>query len=206
MISLPPGGAAARAVRAPLVTLATAALAAVALAVPELFELTREGLREGELWRLLGGHLAHFSAGHFAVDVGMFLALGLLYEPRYGSARWALLTAGSALALSAGVLLAEPDVDVYRGLSGVDCAAFSAAVLAEMRSRRLWGRALAAAFGAKLAFEQVSGAFLFPASGLGDMGLPIPSVHLLGAAVGAGLARTPALPAEGEPSLVRPRL
>lgn len=184
----PKGSATRRTARAPLVSLAVVGAAALALLVPSAFELTRSGLRAGEFWRLLTGHLAHYGLYHFAIDAGTLLALGWMYENRCGSRRWALLLGGAALAVSLVFLAAEPDLERYRGLSGVDCAAFAAAVLCEYPRRRMLSACLAALFVAKLLFEQTTGGFLFPSTGLGDMGLPVLSAHTVGAAAGFALA------------------
>jgi len=182
-------------VRAPLVTLGIVTLAAAALAAPDLFELSRQGLARGELWRLWTAHLAHYSIAHFAVDAGTLLLLGFLYEDRLGSGRWALLLSTAATAISLVFLVADPSLSSYRGLSGLDCTAFVAGLVVESRDRRpvalFWG----IAFGAKVLYEQLTGTFLFPSAGLGEMGLPVLSAHTTGAL--AGLAAILALRPQG---------
>ena len=184
------GSATRRAARAPLVSIAVAGAAAMALLAPFAFEMTRAGVHEGELWRLLTGHLAHYGLYHFVVDAGTLLALGWMYESRFGPRRWALLLGGAALVISLFFLAAEPGFERYRGLSGVDCAAFAAAILCEFPKRKPLAIVLAALFAAKLLFEQSSGGFLFPSTGLGDMGLPVLSAHTVGAAAGFAMALT----------------
>jgi rhomboid family GlyGly-CTERM serine protease len=182
------GSATAKAARAPLFTLALLALSALAFLSPSTFELTRHGIAQGELWRLLTGHLCHYSVYHFAVDAGTLLVLGAIVERHRGSRRWAVLTGVSALAISLAFLWAEPQLDVYRGLSGIDCAAFAAVLALEMERHRGPALALAALFAAKLAFEQITGRFLFPSAGLGEMGLPVLSAHTVGAVIGFAAA------------------
>ncbi len=180
------GSATAKADRAPLFSLGIVVLAALALLAPEAVELTRSGVANGELWRLFTGHLAHYSLYHFAVDAGTFAILGSIVERRLGAGRWALLLSASALLISLTFLGLEPSLDSYRGLSGLDCAAFAAALILEARKHRGMAILLGAGFAAKLAFEQISGGFLFPSTNLGDMGLPVLSAHSVGAAVGFG--------------------
>ncbi len=170
--------------RAPLVSLAVAGASLLALGAPELLELSREGLGRGDLWRLFTGHLAHFSLYHWAVDAGTLVALGWLYEDRIGRARWGALLAGSALSVSGAFLVLETDLGSYRGLSGLDCAAFAAALVSEARRRPALAGAVGLLFAAKIAFEQATGGFLFPSAGLGDMGLPVLSAHSVGALAG----------------------
>ena len=182
------GGATANAVRAPLVSFAVLALSALGLLVPHAFELTRPEIQNGQLWRLLTGHLTHYSGFHFAVDAGTFLVLGWIVEVQIGSGRWLGLLTASALAISVAFLVFEPGLDVYRGLSGLDCTAFAAALILEFRRYPRAATALGLGFAAKLVYEQIRGGFLFPSAGLGDMGLPVLSAHTVGAATGLGLA------------------
>jgi rhomboid family GlyGly-CTERM serine protease len=172
------------AARAPLVSLGVVAAATVAFACPELLELSRAGIVRGELFRLWTGHLAHYSLYHFAVDAGTLLLLGFLYEPLVGRARWGLLLAAAAPLIGVSFLLFEPPLSVYRGLSGLDCAAFAVAVGAEARRRPLLAAGLGLVFALKIAWEQANGGFLFPTAGLGDMGLPVLSAHSAGALAG----------------------
>jgi rhomboid family GlyGly-CTERM serine protease len=174
--------------RVPWFSWAVAAAAALASLDPAGFELTRGGLRDGELWRLWTGHLSHYSAYHLAVDAGTFLLLGLLYERRYGTLRWALMTGVAALAVSLVFVTGERGFDAYRGLSGLDCAAFAAALTVEAPRRKIVAGLMGALFAAKLIWEQASGGFLFPSAELGSMGLPIPSAHTIGAAAGLGMS------------------
>ena len=186
--------------RAPLVSLAAVALSAVALPVPELFELSRAGLERGQLWRFLTGHLTHYSIYHFAVDSATLLVLGWLAERRFGARRWAVILLLSGAAVSVAFLLSEEHLEAYRGLSGIDCAALAAALVAEARRRPLVALAVSLGLVAKLTYEQLSGGFIFPAVGLGDMGEPVLSAHSGGGAAGllfgllwfSTLNRTPA--------------
>jgi len=180
------GSATATAARAPLFTLAIVALSGLSLLAPETFELSRAGLAAGELWRLFTGHLTHHSPYHLLVDAGTFAILGSIVERRLGAGRWALLLAASALLISLAFLALEPSLESYRGLSGLDCAAFAAALWLEAPVHRTMTILLGAGFAAKLIYEQVAGGFLFPSTNLGDMGLPVLSAHSIGAAAGFG--------------------
>lgn len=177
-------------VRAPLVSIGAAAAAVLATLAPEALELSREGVARGELWRIWTGQLAHCSLYHLGVDAGTLLALGFLYERAVGPARWALILGIAAPVIAGAFLLLEPGLKAYRGLSGIDCAAFAVAVGVEARRRPALGLALGGLFAAKLAWEQASGSFLFPAAGLGDMGLPVLSAHAAGALAGFAAALT----------------
>jgi rhomboid family GlyGly-CTERM serine protease len=178
------GSATAPAARAPLFTFSLIALSGLTFLSPSTFELSRRGVADGEFWRLLTGHLCHYSLYHFAVDAGTLLALGWIVESRRGARRWGLLAASSAIAISLAFIWAEPQLDVYRGLSGIDCAAFAAALALKIERHRAPALALAAVFAAKLAYEQLTGRFLFPSADLGEMGLPVLTAHTVGALTG----------------------
>ena len=136
------------------------------------------------------GHLAHYSVYHLAVDASTLICLGWLVERRFGATWWSAILLLGAAAVSGAFLLSEPHLEAYRGLSGIDCAAFAAALMAEGRRRPFVALAVGLALGSKLVYEQVSAAFLFPATGWGDMGEPVLSAHTVGAGAGmvVGLA------------------
>jgi rhomboid family GlyGly-CTERM serine protease len=174
--------------------LALGAGAVAAFLVPgaaRWLEYDRAALAAGEVWRLLTGHLAHWSAAHLAWDVIAFVALGALCE-RLGRARFLACVGAAALAVSLAVWWAMPGLDRYRGLSGLDSALFVLLAVSLVRdgdSRRLLaGAGGLAAFLVKLAWEGATGGALF----VHDAGLaPVPLAHLAGALVGlaAGVAR-----------------
>lgn len=142
-------------------------------------------------WRLLTGHLVHYSLEHLAWDLTVFVGLGVACEMQSrGRTAVALLLALSALAV--GVPLLTPEIVTYRGLSGLDAALFALLAARCLRrpaaiARTAGAVALLALIG-KVAWETVTGVPLF----LGDTrGLTvIPAAHLLGGLAGlaAGLA------------------
>jgi len=163
-----------------------------------LLQFDRAALAHGQLWRLLTGHLVHFSTEHLLWDVGAFALLGLLLPP-LPLRRWARLLGGAALAISAGVWLLQPQFVLYRGLSGIDCALFGAVLVARLRvARRERDRVARAGialvslgFLGKCAYELRTAAAVFVA---GTDFTPVPLAHLLGAAAGALVATSPLSP------------
>ncbi len=182
--------------RTPLFTPALAAVAVALHLLPPAWaaalQFDRTAIEAGELWRLLTAHLTHFDANHLGWDVAVFAALGCACErnSRTATALTLLLAAG---AISVGVWTALPEFDVYRGLSGLDCALF--ALLAGQlwhrpeRAARLAGLAGCLSLGAKCVAEIAFARTLF-ASGAGYA--PVPLAHLLGGAVGLLAARAAA--------------
>ena len=125
----------------------------------------------GELWRLFTAHLTHFTLDHLVLDVLAFLVLGIACERRSPRrTRWTLGL--SALVISVGVLLIDPQMQRYRGLSGLDSALFAllfASMLRDsmLRDRERKGKARlllwipGILFLAKIGYEAVSGTAVF---------------------------------------------
>jgi rhomboid family GlyGly-CTERM serine protease len=177
--------------RLPFLTLALAALALLIHLVPGAaagMQYDRAAIAGGEWWRLLTGHLAHFSANHLVWDVGMLLALGFAAE-RESAAGCAYALGLASVAISAAIWVAQPQFVIYRGLSGLDCAlgGFLAGSLLRRPQRIavLAGAATLLFVGAKAAFEAATGSTAF-ANGVGYA--PVPLAHLVGLAVGALVA------------------
>ncbi len=73
----------------------------------------------GELWRLLSGHLAHGSAQHFLLNLGLFVPLAAWREKKRGSCLFVLEYACLAACVAIGVRWCHSEWYSYRGLSGV---------------------------------------------------------------------------------------
>ncbi|MBI2190940.1 MAG: rhombosortase [Planctomycetes bacterium] len=173
----------------PLLTLLAVAIH-LCPAAPPLLEFRREAVAEHEIWRVVTCHWTHFSWDHLLWDALALVVLGSLWEMRSGFRFW-LGLALSALLIPAGIAVGLPDIQSYRGLSGIDSALFAGLaceVLAEKwrERRRLDAAAVAAlglAFAGKVLFEMLTGQTLFVDSAAAGM-TPLPLAHLLGAAAG----------------------
>jgi len=150
----------------------------------------RSAVGAGQWWRLATFQLTHWSWKQLGWDALVFAVLGGLCEQR--CRRDFLLCVGlSALAIPAAVWLARPDIEGFRGLSGIDSALFVlfATRLAWQRARQSgWPAAAPAAatllaFAAKTAYEFARGTTLFVQDTTG-MFEPIPLAHTVGAAAG----------------------
>lgn len=168
-------------------------MAAAAIASPlvaEGWELNRAAILNGEWSRILTGHLTHWNLDHFLWDAVVLLGLGVACIWRSVGRTVATLLA-AAIAISGAILLFQPEVVSYRGLSGLDSALFmllAATLWRESRAngrRGLGGIALVAAlaFLAKAGYEAATGATLFVDSANAEF-IPLASAHLVGGAVG----------------------
>ena len=94
---------------------------------------------DGELYRLVTGHLVHLDGRHLMFNAGAFAMLGAVYETSEASrGRFALLMAGAAAAVSAFLVFLAPATAAYCGLSAVLNALFAATVLSLWRDTRHW--------------------------------------------------------------------
>jgi rhomboid family GlyGly-CTERM serine protease len=161
--------------------------------ISQMLQFDRAAIAAGEWWRILTGHLVHWNANHFIWDALMFVVLGLLCERR-ARTRTAICLAASSLAISASVFWLLPQMNYYRGLSGVDSALFTLALALLWKEARRDGDRLMivmtiaglACLAGKLAYEIATGATLFvDSSGAGFT--PLPLVHAVGAVVGLGV-------------------
>jgi len=178
--------------RIPFITLALAAFALVCGAMPALagsLEFSRETFARGEIWRLWTAHLTHFGAAHLRWDVFALLLLGSMAELK-SRRDWIAAVVVSAPAIVLAVWWLQPQFTVYRGLSGIDCAAYGVVaghLLREgWRERRGFSLALGAVACAgalaKCGYEVVTGNPFFV--GATTAFAPAPLAHLVGVAVG----------------------
>jgi rhomboid family GlyGly-CTERM serine protease len=117
----------------------------------------RAAILRGEWWRLWTGHWVHFSFAHFICDAAVLVMAGAWLERR----RPGLLTpfvALSAPALSFMLLLAEPRMQYYGGLSGLATGAVVLLALTGLEHRgpaRVGSIALLLATALKLGVEAI---------------------------------------------------
>jgi rhomboid family GlyGly-CTERM serine protease len=186
-------------------TLTVGALTLLIAACPaasELLQFSRARFVAGEFWRLASCHLTHWNWEHLQWDLLMFVVLGAICEMRNsGRMVWCVLAAATCVSLL--VLGLFPDIETYRGLSGVDTALFT--LLAIDLLREAWverrrtlaivvGGALIG-FAAKTAYEAVAGCALFVDQQQAGFNILVWD-HILAAAVGSIIAlRSPNAPA-----------
>lgn len=143
-------------------------------------QFDRAAIARGELWRLFTGNLVHFSTAHFLLDLSVILMTGWFVRRRLW---WTVLVGGWAI--GAGQFFLAPEIDIYRGLSGI-----SVALTAMLVARGCTGpdRGFSIGLGIlltlKLLWEMSGGVFLGTALEIGNMGEAAPLAHLIGALTG----------------------
>jgi rhomboid family GlyGly-CTERM serine protease len=148
--------------RLPFWTLGICGAALVVFAAPQLaasLVYQREAIANGEPWRLVTGHLVHFSGEHLLKDLLGLLVAGTLLEQR-DHRLFALLCIGSAALIGVALYAAEPHMLAYGGLSGVVVAAFTCLTLQGASEPGPYGRlcrVVLVGLAAKIAFELALG-------------------------------------------------
>jgi rhomboid family GlyGly-CTERM serine protease len=150
----------------------------------------RQALAAGEWWRAVTGHWTHWSWDHLIWDALVFTGLGAACE-RYGRKKLMAFLIGSVLLVPAVVWVFLPDMNIYRGLSGLDAGLFIMLAFLmtgeSIREGHWSGVAVlslaSAAFLAKVGYEMTYGRAVFVRTD--GLFTPVPIAHLAGAAVGA---------------------
>lgn len=145
--------------------------------VRQALRYDRAAIADGELWRLLTGHLAHLGPGHLGLNLAGLLLLWVVLRPVLGLADW--LGAGfvGLLAIDAGLYWLEPGIAWYVGLSGLLHGLWSAGAGAAWRRDRIAGSVLWGLLVGKLAWEQLAG----PVPLSAGVGPVVVEAHLYGA-------------------------
>ena len=164
--------------------------------VLNVFQYDRERILAGEWWRLYSGHFVHWTSSHLVWDVLVFVVCGLLLEWIRRRLLVLILFVGPVL-ISCALMVLQPDMHTYRGLSAIDMSLFVAVCLQAMSYCSLrkkssllliWGFALFVSFLKPLA-ELFAGAAFF-VTYFGDGIQASPLAHLLGVMVAVGLFKT----------------
>lgn len=161
--------------------------------VGDILQYDRLAIADGELWRSVTGHWTHWSFDHFLWDTIVFVALGAICEKFCRRGYLATLLVAS-LVISAAIWHIDPEMELYRGLSGL-CSStfiFGVAMLARMKYREKdWtGFFLSLTTGTlligKIIYEFTFKHAIFINSS--ELFSPAPLAHLVGGAVGLGMA------------------
>jgi len=143
-----------------------------------------------ELWRLITCHWVHLSTDHLFWSATTFLFLGSLCEIMDPKKYYAAVGI-SAISIPIVIRWGMPNLMIYGGLSGLDCALYSLLMVLfikrEIRSRSwIWvaffGLLLGGLIG-KIIYETATGLTIFVGNTHANM-VPVPLAHLVGGCVG----------------------
>lgn len=136
-------------------------------------------VQQGEIWRILTGHLAHLGWAHLWMNLGGIVAVALLFRGCLTASTWLMVSVLSAIAIGAGLYFLDPEVAWYVGLSGILHGLLVAGALASIRHAPLLGGGLLVLLLSKLVWEQLVGPL--PGSEAAAGGTVVVQAHLYGA-------------------------
>ncbi|MGD8963865.1 MAG: rhombosortase [Desulfobacterales bacterium] len=150
----------------------------------------RTALAGLELWRVVTCHWVHLNWDHLLWSGATFLCLGVVCEILDRKRTYQTL-AIAALLIPVTIWWVQPDLDVYGGLSGLDCALyallFTLLIKREIKNgSRMWAGFYAVglvALLAKVTYETSTGQTIFVANTHSGM-IPVPLSHLAGGFAG----------------------
>ncbi len=148
----------------------------------ELFRYDRIALADGEIWRLISGHLAHLGWSHFAMNAIGLVLVWYLVTARFRTTEWLVIAAVVTAGIDLGFWFLQPQLIWYVGLSGVLHGLLAAGVVSGVlaKQRDFW--LIAAFLAGKLLYEFVVGSL--PGSEGTAGGEVIVAAHLYGAVSG----------------------
>lgn len=113
--------------RTPIATLTIALAAVVATYIPSAGQwlvYDRAAIIDGQIWRLVTGHLYHYSTLHLWFNLVPWVLIGACVERQRGW--WFSVGCGvMATAIGAGLCLTRPYLAQFGGLSGLVCGALT---------------------------------------------------------------------------------
>ena len=146
----------------------------------------REAILGGQLWRLLTGHLVHLGGSHLAMNLVGLALIWMLFGRLMSTAAWLATLLTSALTVSLGLLIFNPGLMWYVGLSGVLHGMFLAGAIISIVSGYRAEILLLGFIVAKLTWEQWVGPL--PGSAEVAGGDVVVDAHLYGAIAGVIVA------------------
>ena len=159
------------------------AISLVSNEMQSMLHYERDAILQGEIWRLLTGHLVHLGWGHLGLNIAGLFLLALWGSKYLSPFYWLTAVIFSALGIGLGLLWLRSDIFWYVGLSGV---LHSLLVLVILRWQQMGHHYLGAAFISllvlKIAWEQWVGPLPGSTGFVG--GAIIVDAHLYGAISG----------------------
>ncbi|MGD8938244.1 MAG: rhombosortase [Gammaproteobacteria bacterium] len=142
----------------------------------------RDAILAGQLWRIVTGHLVHLGWSHLAMNLAGLGLIWVIFGSHIPWRRWLVILLVGAIGTSVFMLLFNPQLRWYVGLSGVLHTLFIAGCLADLKYRRWDSWILLVLVITKLAYEQIWGPM--PGSESTAGGKVIVDAHLYGAIFG----------------------
>lgn len=153
----------------------------------------RGAIQSGEIWRLITGNLVHLGWEHLLLNLTGLILIWLLFGRLLSARQWWIVSFVNCLAVGLGLLIFNPKLVWYVGLSGMLHGLFVTGLLINLRNGYKLEWLLLVAIVGKLIWEQFHGAM--PGSAEIAGGAVIVDAHLYGAISGivTGLLLKPAV-------------
>jgi rhomboid family GlyGly-CTERM serine protease len=147
-----------------------------------LLRFERINIENGEIWRLLTANFVHLGWSHALLNIAGLVLIWLLFGQRLSQTGWLIILISSLLGTTLGLLLFNPTLSWYVGLSGALHGLFIAGCVAEIKLKYRFGIVLLVILVGKILWEQFQG----PLPGTSDAagGPVIVDAHLYGALAG----------------------
>lgn len=142
-----------------------------------------EILQSGQWWRVLTGNLVHLGYPHLLLNMAGLVLITLLLAHALSARQWAFTGLCSMLGVSIGLLLFDPGLSWYVGLSGALYGLLLGGAIAEFRNQKLIACLIGAYTIGKIIWEQIYGAVESSEAITG--GSVIVNAHLYGMVAGA---------------------
>ncbi|MFT5852626.1 MAG: rhomboid family GlyGly-CTERM serine protease [Colwellia sp.] len=115
-------------------------------------------ITQGEIWRLLSGHLLHTNGYHLLLNLAALFMLWVLHGRFYSIKNYTTLFLCCSVTTSVGIYYFDPTLIQYVGLSGVLHGVFVFGALMDINAKDKTGYLLFLGVWLKIAHEQFYGA------------------------------------------------
>jgi len=149
----------------------------------ELLRYDRVAISDGELWRLLSGHIVHLGWPHFLLNGVGLLLISYLVASRFTTLQWLIIALVAVAGIDIGFWIWQPQLIWYVGLSGLLHGFLAAGAADGIRTGQIDYWLIAAFLLIKLSYEQLVGPL--PGSEGTTGGNVVVAAHLYGAIGGA---------------------
>ncbi|HKT32666.1 MAG TPA: rhombosortase [Gammaproteobacteria bacterium] len=160
-------------------------LALAGHAARSTMQFDRVAILDGQIWRIFTGNWVHLGWGHVGEDLAGYVLLWLLFERELPGWRCPALVAVGSLGVGLGLLLGDPALRWYVGISGALNTLWIVGSMMLMARRDWLGWVLALFLVLKLIYEQLLGPLPWSVATTG--GPVVVDAHLWGALSGAVL-------------------
>ncbi len=123
-----------------------------------LLAFRRDGIANGEYWRLFTGNLLHTNQWHLLMNLAGLWVLLLLFKPHFQALSFTLLFSALCLLQGLGLYLFYPGLLGYVGLSGMLHGLFTYGAIRDISTGLKSGYLLLLGVIIKVAYEQIFGA------------------------------------------------